>query len=74
MTEETFNPEDHMWSFTGYYKFEFSFCTVDAPHHYANFGGFSDDIYDYHLWAGEMSYAQITDGGTLTAVWKDWED
>ena len=25
MTEEAFNPKDHMWSFTGYCKYEFSF-------------------------------------------------
>ena len=74
MTDEAFNPDEHMWQFEGYCEFEFAFRTVDEPRHYAAFGRDGDDIYDYNVWAGEMSYYQVTNLGTLKPIWKDWEE
>lgn len=72
MTEEAFNPKDHMWSFTGYYKFEFSFCTMDEPYYHCHVGGDSGDIYRYEVTPRPMTWEQVTDGGELLQ-W-DWED
>lgn len=72
MAEEAFDPKDHMWSFTGYCKYEFSFCTVDEPYYYCRVGGDSDDIYRYWVSAGPMTWEQVIDGGEL--IQGDWED
>lgn len=72
MTEETFDPEDHMWSFTGYFHYEFQFCTADKPYRHMGVGGFSNDIYNYHIWAGKMTYSQVTDDGSIPILWADW--
>ncbi len=39
MTEETFYPEDHRWTFVGYYKYIFPFCTMDEPRYSVGIGG-----------------------------------
>ena len=74
LAKEAFNPEDHMWQFVGYYKYIFTFCTMDEPHYSVGFGDNPDDIYRYDVWAANMSWDQITDNGDLPPVWKDWED
>ena len=72
MTEETFNPEDHMWVFVEYYKYGFSFCTTDEPIYHAHVGGDSGDIYRYQVTAWPMSWEQVMDGVEL--ILGEWED
>ena len=74
MVEEVFNPDDHMWRFVYYSNYEFTFCTINEPFHYAIVGGYGDDICRYEVTAAPMTYDEITDGGSVELVHGDWND
>ena len=66
MSEKTDFPsfdlqKDH-WIFSSYYKYRFTFQSLEHPTWFMSYGGDSDQIYRYGVGATAVSFDEATEG------------